>query len=329
MRSKLNLLRPKLTPRVGLALGGGAARGLAHIGVIRALEREGIEVDMITGTSMGSIVGGAWAATGDIDAIEAKTRAVLSSEEFKKNRLSFLRETRKQRGGLFFSVANLVRRGIFFGMSNMRPSFLSAEEFARSIEQIVPDVLIESSKKPFAAIALDINKAREIVLTKGSLRRAAAASSAIPGVLPPVPINGRVLIDGGWVDKIPVLPAFGLGADMVIAVDITASIQDETSYDRGLDIMVRANAIRDMALVRFCRSMADILIRPPVQDVHWADFGAYDRCIKAGEAETMAMMPQIKEKLRHARLLHLVRPSVGKRLADLYLQADDRAFTVE
>jgi predicted acylesterase/phospholipase RssA len=75
--------------------------------------------------------------------------------------------------------------------------------------------------------------------------------------------------------------------------------------------------------------MADIVIRPPVKDVHWADFGAYARCIKAGEAETTELIPQIKEKLRHARLLHLVRPSVGKRLADLYLQADDRAFTVE
>ena len=126
MRPKLTLMRPKLTPRIGLALGGGAARGMAHIGVIRALERAGIEIDIVTGTSMGSIVGGAWAATGDIDGLEAKARAVLSSEEFKNNRLSFLRETRKQRGGLLFSVANLVRRGIFFGMSNMRPSFVSA-----------------------------------------------------------------------------------------------------------------------------------------------------------------------------------------------------------
>ena len=302
---------------------------MAHIGVIRALERAGIEIDIVTGTSMGSIIGGAWAATGDIHGLETKARAVLSSKEFKKNRLSFLRETRKRSGGLLFSVANLIRRGIFFGVSNMRASFLSAEEFATSMEQILPDISIESIKKPFGAIALDINKAREIVLTKGSLRRAAAASSAIPGILPPVRINGRVLIDGGWVDKIPVLPAFGLGADLVIAVDISARAQDNEIYDRGLDIMVRANSIRDSALVRFCRSMADVVIRPSVKGVHWADFGAFDRCIEAGDVETTAMLPQIKEKLRHARLLHLVRPSVGKRLADLYLQANDRAFTVE
>ena len=164
-----------------------------------------IEIDIVTGTSMGSIVGGAWAATGDIDGLEAKARAVLSSEEFKKNRLSFLRETRKQRGGLFFSVANLVRRGIFFGMSNMRPSFRVRRGICKKHRSRSSRTWPwNRSIRPFAAIALDINKAREIVLTKGSLRRAAAASSAIPGILPPVPMNGRVLIDGGWVDKIPV-----------------------------------------------------------------------------------------------------------------------------
>ncbi len=320
---------PHLRPRVGLALGGGAARGMAHIGVIRALEREGIDVDVVTGTSMGSIVGGAWVALGDIDEVERRAASVLSSEEFKKNRLSFLRETRRQRGGLFFSVANLVRRGIFFGVSNLRPSFLSAEEFAISMEQILPDILIEDIEKPFAAIALDIHKAREVVLTKGSLRRATAASSAIPGILPPVRIGNRVLIDGGWVDKIPVLPAFVLGADLVIAVDITGYKEDSETYDRGVDIMVRANSIKDAALVRFCRSMADVVIRPPVRDVHWADFGAFRRCIEAGDTETTAMIPQIKETLRHARLLHLVRPSAGRRLAELYLQAADDTFTVE
>jgi NTE family protein len=322
-------MRPHLRPRIGLALGGGAARGMAHIGVIRALERAGIAIDIVTGTSMGSIIGGAWVATGEIASVEASVRAVLESPEFQKNRLSFLRETRKQRGGLFFSVANLVRRGIFFGVSNLRPSFLSAEEFAVSMEQILPDIRIEECKKPFAAIALDIDKAREVVLTKGSLRRAAAASSAIPGILPPVRINDRVLIDGGWVDKIPVLPAFGLGADLVIAVDITAYMQESEEYVRGVDIMVRANSIKDAALVRFNRCMADVVIRPKVAHIHWADFSAYQRCIEAGEAMGEEMIPQIKETLRHAKLLHLVRPSLGKRLADLYLQADDDAFTVE
>ena len=104
-------MRGRFKLKVGLALAGGAARGMAHIGVLRALEREKIQVDIITGTSMGAIIGGAYAATRDIDALERKVREVLTSEEFRKNKLSFLRETKQQRGGLFFSMANLVKRG--------------------------------------------------------------------------------------------------------------------------------------------------------------------------------------------------------------------------
>ena len=97
------------------------------------------------------------------------------------------------------------------------------------------------------------------------MRRAVRASSAIPGILPPVQRNGRRLIDGGWVDKIPVLPAFHMGADVVIAVDITASLDDDNAYERGVDIMVRANTLKDAALVGHSRRMADLVLRPAVR----------------------------------------------------------------
>ena len=140
--------------KVGLALGGGAARGLAHVGVLRALSRAGISPDIVTGTSMGAIIGGAYAATRDPAMVEQRVRDVLGSEEFGKSRLKFLKETKEQKGGLFFSVANLVRRGIFFGLSNLRESFLSAEEIAHSLETIIPDVSIEELDRPFGAVAV-------------------------------------------------------------------------------------------------------------------------------------------------------------------------------
>lgn len=320
-----NLLRPK----IGLALGGGAARGVAHVGVLRALEREKVQFDLITGTSMGAIIGGAYAASPDIAVLEKKVREVLTGEEFQKNRLSFLRETKSRRGGLFFSVANLIRKGIFFGVSNMRPSFLSAEEFASSMAAILPDVGIEELELPFGAVCLDLEAAEEVVLRHGSLRRAAAASSAIPGILPPVRMNGRLLIDGGWVDKIPVLPAFKMGADLVIAVDITADLQDARDYRRGVDIMVRANSIKDAVLVDMLRRMADVVIRPAVKTIHWADFGAHERCIEAGDAATTEVIPRIRELLRHERLFSLVRPRTGKRMAELHMQQAEIELSVE
>lgn len=315
--------------KVGLALGGGAARGLAHIGVLRALVREGIPIDIITGTSMGAVVGGAYAATGDIAEIERRVRKLLASDEFQRTRVSFLRETKRSRGSLIYSVTNLVRRGIVYGVSTMRASFLSAEEFARSLGRILPDVDISTTPIRFAASAVDLETAEEIVLCHGRLREVAAASAAIPGILPPRRLHGRLLIDGGWVDKIPVLPAFRLGADVVIAVDISADLEDAKSYVRGIDVVLRANTIKDAVMTGLHRRLADILIEPAVRKIHWADFEAIDFCIEAGDTAATRAVPKIRDLLRLERFRSIVRPPLGKRIAERYLAAPDFRFSVE
>lgn len=322
-------MRSPLKLKVGLALGGGAARGMAHVGVLRVLEREEIPIDIIVGTSMGAIIGGAYAAERDAAALEHRVREVLSSEEFKKTKINFLRETKSERGGLLFSMANLVRKGIFYGVSTMRPSFLSAEEFAGSMAAILPEVDIEHLPLPFGAVTLDIDSAQEVVIVHGDLRSAARASSAIPGILPPVTLNGRRLIDGGWVDKIPILPAFRMGADVVIAVDITAGLTETQEYNRGLDIMVRANAIKDSKLVAHLRRLADVIIEPDTKRVHWADFGAYERCITAGVEAATRALPGIRQLMRHERVMSVLRPGEGKRLAETHLESEELAFCLE
>jgi NTE family protein len=322
-------MRSPLKLKVGLALGGGAARGMAHVGVLRVLEREEIPIDIIVGTSMGAIIGGAYAAERDAAALEHRVREVLSSEEFKKTKINFLKETKSERGGLLFSMANLVRKGIFYGVSTMRSSFLSAEEFAGSMAAILPEVDIEHLPLPFGAVTLDIDSAEEVVQGHGDLRSAARASSAIPGILPPVTLNGRRLIDGGWVDKVPILPAFRMGADVVIAVDITAGLTETQEYNRGLDIMVRANAIKDSKLVAHLRRLADVVIDPDTKRVHWADFGAYERCITAGVEATTRALPGIRQLLRHERVMSVLRPGDGKRLAESYLESKELAFCLE
>ena len=315
--------------KIGLALGGGAARGLAHIGVLRALVREGIPIDIITGTSMGAVVGGAYAAMGDIAEIERRVRALLASEEFQKTRVSFLRETKRTRGSLLYSVTSLVRRGIVYGVSTMRPSFVSAEKFAVSLGKILPDVEVSTTPIRFAAAAVDIDTAEEIVLCHGRLREVAAASAAIPGILPPRRLHGRLLIDGGWIDKIPVLPAFRLGADIVIAVDISADLDDAKRYTRGIDVVLRANTIKDAAMIEMQRRLADIVIEPAVRKIHWADFEAVDFCIEAGDAAAARAVPEIRDLLRQERFRSMVRPTLGKRLAERYLASADLRFTVE
>lgn len=315
--------------KVGLALGGGAARGLAHIGVLRALVREGIPIDIITGTSMGAVIGGAFAALGDIGEVERRMRGLLSSEEFRRTRLSFLKESKRSRGGLLYSVTNLVRRGIVYGVSTMRPSFLSAEEFARNLGKILPDVEISTTPIRFAASAVDLESAHEVVLCHGRLREVAAASAAIPGILPPRRLHGRLLIDGGWVDKIPVLPAFRLGADVVIGVDISADLEDARRYARGIDVVMRANTIKDSVMTSLHRRLADVLIEPAVRRIHWADFGAAEFCIAAGDKAATEAASGIRELLRQERFRSFMRPPMGKRVAQRYLAAADLHFSVE
>jgi len=316
-------MRNRLGLKVGVALGGGAARGLAHVGVLRALVREEIPIDVLVGTSMGAIIGGAFAAHRDVELLERNVREILSGEEFRRNRLNFLRETREERGGLLFSMGNLIRKGIFYGVSTIRPSFLSAEELASSFDGVVPEVRVEDLGMRFGAVTLDLETAQEVVICRGDLRQAVKASSAIPGILPPVRVNGRLLIDGGWVDKIPVMPAFRLGADVVIGVDISAGLENGRSYNRGVDIMVRANQIKDSAIVTFLRRLADIVIEPDIKSVHWADFGAYHRCIEAGDAATAVAIPRIRQLLRHERLWSVLRPGAGRRLADMHMETSE------
>jgi NTE family protein len=222
-----------------------------------------------------------------------------------------------------------VRQGIVYGVTTMRPSFVSAEEFAGSMANILPDVRIEELPTRFGAVCLDLQGGEEVLLCRGHLRDVCAASSAIPGILPPRKINGRVLIDGGWVDKVPVLPAFRMGADVVIAVDISAELDARRDYTRGIEIMLRANLIKDAALTAFQKRIADVVIEPSVRRVHWADFEAYDFCIAAGDLAASAAIPQIREFLNHERWRSLLRPSAGRRLADLYLSSPDLRFCVE
>jgi NTE family protein len=182
---------------------------------------------------------------------------------------------------------------------------------------------------PFAAVSLDLEAGEEVVHTHGRLREAATASSAIPGILPPVRMNGRVLVDGGWVDKIPVLPAYCLGADVVIAADISADIEDTEGYERGVDVMFRANAIKDAAFVRFLRRLADVVLEPEVKHIHWADFTAIDECIEAGDRAATAAVPKIQELLRRERWRSIFRPRLGKRLALSYVESGDVKVCIE
>jgi len=304
--------------KIGLALGGGAARGLAHIGVLKELQRQKIPIDLVVGTSIGSLVGGAFAILGDARKVEERFRHFVHSRDFRRTEFEFLKDSRKDEPSLLYSVGDLIKRGIFYSFSMTRNSFISRENFLHNIYSLIEDVRIENLGIPFATVAADIETGEGVLLSSGSLRQAIAASSAIPGLMTPVDVGGRQLIDGGWVSKLPVIEAFKLGADMVIASDISREIDDTKELKKGLDIMIRANAIRSDALRNLHARLADIVIHPRVNHIHWADFVEAISLVGEGERATAARAGDIAAMLDRSRWRTRLGFSRGKRLAKAF-----------
>lgn len=301
--------------KVGLALGGGAARGLAHVGVLKVLEENRIPVDLIVGTSVGALVGGVYATTRDAAATEKRFREFIFSKAFKRARFDFLKESREARHGVMSRVVTLFKKGIFYSFSMAKTSWVSAEYFEHNINALLDDIPIDQAGIPFHAVAADMLTGDLVMLSQGGLRRAVSASSAVPGLLPPVAIEGRLLIDGGWVAQVPVVPALDRGSDLVIAVDVSRELEPLAEQGSGLNIMVRAAAIRAEALRLMQGRLADILIEPDVGRVHWADFSAVDECVRRGEEAARARIPDIRHALRIARWPSFIGFSRTRRLA--------------
>jgi NTE family protein len=301
--------------KVGLALGGGAARGLAHLGVLKVLEAHRIPIDLIVGTSVGALVGGVYATTRNAAATEKRFREFIFSKAFKRARFDFLKESREARRGVMSRVVTLFKKGIFYSFSMAKTSWVSAEYFEHNINALLDDVSIDETLIPFRAVSADMLSGTPVVLSTGRLRRAVSASSAVPGLLPPVNVDGRLLIDGGWVAQVPVVPALNQGAELVIAVDVSRELEPLAEQGSGLNIMVRAAAIRAEALRQMQGRLADVLIEPDVGKVHWADFSAVGECVRCGEQAALERIDDIRHALRIARWPSFIGFSRTRRLA--------------
>jgi NTE family protein len=252
-------------PKVALVLGGGAARGFAHIGVIRALEQEKIPIDLVVGTSVGSLIGAIYASECELE----WTAFSLQKEHL-------------------FDFAMLAA---FTGMGPVKGDKL--EEFVRAK---IPAANIEDLKLPFAAVATDLNRGTRVVLNRGPVSKAVRASSAIPGVFSPVEHQGRLLVDGGVVDNIPISAAREMGADIVIAVDISENVSN-FNITNLMDVVIQSVNIMFRENVGAKKKDADVLIAPAVGNVAMLDFTQKKRCMQAGIEAAQKAVPEIREKI--------------------------------
>lgn len=255
--------------RIGLALGGGAARGFAHIGVIKALEAQGIVPEIVVGTSAGSVVGALYAAGYDGFALQ-KTAMTMDEATISDWALPLFSKS---------------------------PGVLKGEALQNYVNKAINNVPMERLKKRFGAVATDLKTGESILFNKGNTGLAVRASSSVPSVFQPVKIGAKTYVDGGLVAPVPVKFTREMGADFIIAVNISTQADSQATAS-SLDVLMQTFSIMGQRINHFELKEADIVITPALGKMGSADFAGRNMAILAGEQAAAAVMPQIKAKLK-------------------------------
>ena len=287
--------------KIGLALGSGGARGLAHCGVLRVLHDEGLLPAVVAGTSMGSIVGALYAETRDPEEVARRLAAYSRDPEFRASWEPFVEgDERQEEGGFLREWRRSLHRTILTFKTYTSPAQQSAERLMGPLRQLFRSENIEDLKIPFATVAIDLISGKPVVFTRGPVVEAVYASSAIPGVFPPLPLGEGQLVDGGGSYRVPVCDCRELGAEFVIAVDIP-SFSDQEVPDRGIEILMRSDSIARNRLNTFAIRQADFVIRPKVGRFHWANFSAEAEIRAGGEAAAREALPELRRAIKTYR----------------------------
>ena len=296
--------------QLALALGGGGVRGLANIGVLQALEEAAIVPDIVTGTSMGAIVGSIYADTLDVKETREIIHGFLNSKEFlhQANKLSLSSDMDR---GFLDKVFGTAKKGYFFYRFLFRRSVISPELILLEIDRLIPDKEFSELKIKFACVALDIISGYSEILHSGPIRDAVRASSSVPGMLPPVKIDNRMYVDGGWIETVPVSAARALGADFVVGVDVSrdiTSINYREEIKNSMDIIFRADDIARSTMNTLRTREADFIIHPQVGNADWSDFDNLDHYIASGYRATKEIIGSLKKALRIRKVRALLWP---------------------
>jgi len=251
-------------PKIGLALGGGAARGFAHIGVIKMLESQGIVADYVVGTSAGAVVGSLYAAGNDAFAMQ--------------------------------KIAQQLDEKLFADWTFGGRGLLKGEALQDFINQHLHNRPLEKLGKPFATVATDLKTGERVVFRTGDTGMAVRASAAVPGVFQPTQFRGHSYVDGGLTSPVPVQAAREMGADFVIAVDISAQPEGQP-VDSMSSILWQTTTIMGGVIGRNEMRDADIVIRPKLPYVKSWDFAARHDAMLEGERAALAALPAIRQKL--------------------------------
>jgi len=283
--------------RIGLALGGGGARGLAHLGVLKVLEDNGIPVNLIAGTSMGSVVGAMYAQFPHVDKLIDRWLTFLNGPDFNSLGTRFIVQQKEQTSSLLAQFISVVAKGFYINVSPYRQAILKTSRLSDAIAHLVYDEDIQDTLIPFAAVASDLNSGRTVAMYSGRIREAITISSSIPGFIAPHSRDGQLLTDGAVTAAVPVDVVRAMGADFIIAINVGIQTIPPLDEPNILDIITRVDTIRGINQTEQEIQRADFCIHPDVKNAHWSEFYRFEEFIQAGIDAANEALPEIREKV--------------------------------
>ncbi|WP_147531899.1 patatin-like phospholipase family protein [Bacillus marasmi] len=251
-------------PKIGLALGSGGARGFAHLGVMKVLKEERIPIDFLSGSSMGALIACFYATGLDMDQL--------------------------------YKISSAFKRKYYLDFTVPKMGFVAGKRVKDLIRIFTHGKNIEELNIPVAVVATDLMSGKKVVFTEGPIADAVRASISIPGIFVPEKINGRLLVDGGVVDRIPVSVVKDMGAELVIAVDVS-HVKTNTEITSIYDVIMQSIDIMQMELVDHRMVASDIMIRPRVEKYNSRAFTNIEEIINIGEEAARKQIDEIKKRI--------------------------------
>ena len=270
--------------KISLNLGGGAARGYAHVGVIRALVEHKIPFDMIIGASIGALVGASYALDPDVDRLESSMIKFSTSGPLQNTVMKQFADLMGAQGakGMIDKLSAKYMKGNLIRKVLLTKGILRAEEFESMIAYCIPDLDFKSTKIPFTCIAVDMYSGKRVLFQTGSIRNAVIASGSLPMICPPKVIGGVPYVDGGVLDKIGIETGHELGVKHIIAVDVSNETIEQSSIRNSLDVLVRTEEIASVHRNKNQLKRASVVIKPIAGNIHWADYTKHEELIQTG-----------------------------------------------
>lgn len=286
--------------RTALALGGGGARGVAHLGVIEGLLEAGFSIERIVGVSIGSLVGALYAFDPDIHRVQEQALAYLLSPKFQRHQQALCgahpsgsAETTVGIFKWYDRMKDFVRANFVCQRIIRHPSLLPGLLLQEVVEHLLPDADIADATIPLSIVAVDLLSGEKVILEKGPVRDAVRASSSLPGIFPPVELDGMLLCDIGLFNLIPTMTTRSYGTNCLVAVDVSSRLKRLSGCETAVDVLLRMNDVGENLFRKHVSAAADLIIRPDVSGVEWFDFSSSRQLLELGRTAARRAMPEL------------------------------------